>query len=64
MASAIARVYANLCEKNGKNFNTVPKSKKEEVRELITEDGYVILEDGTVVKAVSEEAVEEVAEEQ
>jgi len=48
--SAIAKVYANLC-KNGKNFNTVAKSKQEEVRYILESEGYVIMEDGTVVKA-------------
>lgn len=50
----MARIYANACEKQGKNFNTVPKKIQEDVRAIIEADGYVILDDGTVVKAVEE----------
>lgn len=59
MASAISKVYANLCENNGKNFKTVPKSKQAEVREIIEADGYVILDDGTVVKNIELENEDE-----
>jgi len=47
----MARIYANQCENNGKNFNTVPSKIAEKVRELIIADGYIIKDDGTVVKA-------------
>lgn len=50
MASAIAKNYAKLCEKGVKNFYEVPESKQPEVREIIEADGYIILDDGTVVK--------------
>lgn len=46
----MARVFATACEKDGKNFNTVPKSMQAKVRKLIEDDGYIIQEDGTVVK--------------
>ena len=46
----MARIYANACEKQGKNFNTVPNAIKEQVRVLIEADGYIINEDGTVEK--------------
>ena len=51
MASKMARIYASSCEKDGKNFNTVPKRLQTEVRAIIETDGYVILDDGTVVPA-------------
>lgn len=51
MASAIAKNYAKLCEKGKKNFYDVPENMQEEVREILTSDGYVINEDGTVTKA-------------
>ncbi len=44
------RVYATACEKDGKNFYTVPSKRQAAVREIIEEDGYTILEDGTVIK--------------
>ena len=50
----MARIYANKCELEGKNFNTVPKKIANDVRALIEADGYVILEDGTVVPAEEE----------
>ena len=46
----MARIYANACERQGKNFNTVPARIADEVREIIESDGYIINEDGTVVK--------------
>lgn len=46
----MARIYANSCEKGLKNFNDVPKKLKDQVRELIEDDGYIINEDGTVTK--------------
>ena len=48
--SAMAKIYANLCEKGVRNFFAVPASLQSEVREIITADGYIINEDGTVVK--------------
>lgn len=53
------RVYATACEKDGKNFFTVPAKKQDAVRAIIEADGYVILEDGTVVKGLDEEPEEE-----
>ena len=47
----MARIYATSCEKDGKNFFTVPKSLQNKVRVIIEVDGYIIEEDGTVVKS-------------
>ena len=47
----MARVYATSCERDGKNFFTVPKRLQDQVRAIIEADGYVILYDGTVVPA-------------
>ena len=47
----MARIYATSCEKDGKNFYTVPKSLQSKVRTIIENDGYIIEEDGTVVPA-------------
>ena len=55
----MARIYANLCEKGVRNFNTVPKSLQAQVRTIIEEDGYVINPDGTVTKADEEAEAEE-----
>ena len=57
--SAIAKIYARQCEQEGKNFNDVPKSKKEEVQYLIENDGYQINDDGTVTKVINDETTEE-----
>lgn len=46
----MARIYATSCERDGKNFNDVPKRLRPEVRKIIEADGYIIEEDGTVVK--------------
>lgn len=46
----MARIYADACEKRGKNFNTVPKTIADEVKALIKADGYTINSDGTVTK--------------
>ena len=46
----MARIYATSCEKDGKNFNTVPNRLKDQVRAIIEADGYVINADGTVTK--------------
>lgn len=47
---AVARLWADRLE-NGKidNFNKVPSKLQYAVRELLEEDGYEILDDGTVV---------------
>ena len=50
MANGIARVYATSCEKDGKNFFTVPKRLQAQVRGIIEADGYIINDDGTVTK--------------
>lgn len=47
----MARIYATSCEKDGKNFFTVPRRLQDQVRSIIEADGYVILDDGTVVSA-------------
>lgn len=51
----MVKVYARSCEADGKNFNTVPKSLQTKVRAQIEADGYIIQEDGTVIRAVEEE---------
>jgi len=48
----MSRIYANLCEKGLRNFNTVPTELQAEVRALIEADGYIINADGTVTKAI------------
>ena len=48
----MARVYANLCEKGVRNFNTVPENLQPAVRLIIEADGYTINPDGTVTKNV------------
>ena len=54
----MARVYANLCEKGVRNFFTVPANLRDQVEEIIISDGYMINEDGTVVKkTINEEEV-------
>lgn len=45
----MARIYATSCEKDGKNFYTVPRLLQNKVRAIIEEDGYIIEGDGTVV---------------
>lgn len=55
----MARVYADLCEKDEKNFYSIKsKSMQDKVRAIIEADGYMINEDGTVVPALKEEEVE------
>ncbi len=46
----MAKIYAASCEKDGKNFNTVPNRIKDQVRAIIEADGYTINPDGTVTK--------------
>ena len=47
----IAKIYATSCERDGKNFFDVPKNLQNRVKEIIETDGYIINEDGTVVRA-------------
>lgn len=47
----IAKVFATACEKDGKNFFTVPKTIQKKVEVQIEADGFIILNDGTVVPA-------------
>ena len=56
----MARIYATSCEKDGKNFFTVPRRLQDQVRAIIEADGFDILEDGTVVKHVEPEPEEPV----
>lgn len=48
----MARIYATSCEKDGKNFFSVPKRLQPQVWEIIEADGYVINDDGTVTRAM------------
>jgi len=50
----MVKVYARSCESDGKNFNDVPKSLQKKVKAQIEKDGYMILDDGTVVPATEE----------
>lgn len=52
----MVKIYARSCEKDGKNFNTVPKSMQTKVKAQIEADGYEILKDGTVVPVEVEDA--------
>ena len=45
------KVYARSCESDGEHFYTVSKSLQANVKAQIEADRYVILHDGTVVKA-------------
>ena len=47
----IAKIYATSCERDGKNFFSVPVRLQDKVKEIIENDGYEILKDGTVIKA-------------
>ena len=51
----MVKVYARSCESDGKNFYTVPKSLQAKVKAQIEADGYVILDDGTVIKEIPSE---------
>ena len=54
----MARVYANLCEKGVRQCFTVHANLRDQVEEIIISDGYMINEDGTVVKKpINEEEV-------
>ena len=48
----MARIYADLCEKGIRNFNTVPANLQPQVRMYIEADGYTINPDGTVTKNI------------
>lgn len=48
----MVKVYATSCERDGKNFFTVPKSLQAKVKTQIEADGYEVLDDGTVVKVM------------
>lgn len=50
----MAKIYAQSCMYDGKNFNTVPKRLQTQVRAIIEENGYVINEDGTVTPATNQ----------
>lgn len=56
--TAIGKLYADKCENRGLNFYSVPKSKQDEVRYIIENDGYEILDDGTVVEVVDAAEIE------
>lgn len=43
-----------LCKYHNKNFNEVPNKIKDKVRAVLEEDGYIILDDGTVIKDMAE----------
>ena len=45
---SLANIYASYCENNIKNFNDVPETMQELVSEIITADGFMINEDGTI----------------
>ena len=49
----MARVYATACEKDGKNFFTVPARLQDKVKAFIEADGYIIELDGTVIKGTT-----------
>lgn len=55
----MVKVYARSCEADGKNFYSVPKSLQAKVKIQIEADGYIILDDGTVVPNVDPEELEE-----
>ena len=50
----MVKVYARACESDGKNFYTVPPTLQDKVRAQIIKDGYIIEDDGTVVKGLAE----------
>lgn len=45
---SLANIYASYCENNIKNFNDVPETMQELVSDIITADGFMINEDGTI----------------
>lgn len=52
----MAKVYARLVEKGERNFYSVPENLQPAVKVIILADGYIINEDGTVSKKVTEDA--------
>lgn len=46
----MARMYANSCIKGLKNFNDIPKELQNEVRLILSNEGYRVDVDGSVVK--------------
>ncbi len=49
----VSKVYRDVLERNGKDFNTVPDfpvGMIAKVKELVEADGYTIHTDGTVTK--------------
>ena len=53
----MAKLWAKRLEnpnENYNNFNQVPKKLQAQVLEILTADGYEVLEDGTVVKRLEE----------
>ena len=62
--TAVARLWADRLEA-GKidNFFRVPSKLQPEVRKLLDEDGYMILDDGTVIeKPINDESDEDTNE--
>ena len=53
MASMIARMWADRCEKNIRNTNEVPVKLKSDVLQLIAEHGFIVEEDGTCSPATN-----------
>lgn len=52
----MVKVYVSLCEKRARNFNTVPKNLRPQVKAQIEADGYVIGDDGwVVIRPINEE---------
>lgn len=45
---SLGNIYASYCENNIKNFNDVPETMQELVSDIITADGFMINEDGTI----------------
>lgn len=53
----MAKLWAKRLEnpnENYNNFNQVPKKLQAQVLEILTADGYEVLDDGTVVKRIDE----------
>ena len=53
----MAKLWAKRLEnpnENYNNFNQVPKTLQAQVMEILTADGYEVLDDGTVVKRIDE----------
>ena len=53
----MAKIWAKRLEhptNNYNNFNQVPNKLRDQVLEILTEDGYIVLEDGSVVKGLED----------